>query len=101
MNAEEAYKLYQNSQAAQKVNEGIREAATKGHVSTVFPRVQVSNSIRRELKILGFLVTEEDWVIEVCWDLDLIAEEERQRKFREAQRDIDASKRKIGGDSHA
>lgn len=97
MNAEEAYKVYTNSQAASKVNEGIRTAAAKGQVSTVFPRVEVSNSLQRELKVLGFKVTKEDWIIEVCWDLDLIAEDERSRKFIEAQKDIAASKRKIGG----
>ena len=97
MHAEEAYKLYQDSQAAEKINRGIREAATKGHVSTVFPRVEVSHSIRKELVTLGFKVAEEDWVIVVSWDLDAIAEEERAKKFRAAQKDIDASKRKIGG----
>lgn len=91
--------MYQSSSAAEKVNEGIRKAAADGQVSTVFPRVEVSNSLRRELKILGFKVTEDGWVLEVCWDLDLILEEERSRKFREAQKDIAASKRKIGGDA--
>ena len=89
--------MYQSSLAAEKVNEGIRKAAADGQVSTVFPRVEVSNSLRRELKILGFKVTEDGWVLEVCWDLDLIAEDERSRKFIEAQKDIAASKRKIGG----
>ena len=97
MNAERAYKLYQHSQAAEKINRGIREAATKGHVSTVFPRVEVSYSIRKELVTLGFKVAEEDWIIEVSWDLHAIAEEERLSRFNRVQGEIVSQKRKLGG----
>ena len=97
MNAEEAYKLYQDSQAAKRVIEKIRKAATDGLVSTSFPKNTVACSIRKELELLGFMVTQEDWVLDVCWDPGEIAKEERAKKFREAQKDITASKRKIGG----
>ena len=97
MNAEEAYKLYRQSGASARILEKIKAAATGGHVSTSFPAVEVSCSIRKELELLGFSATQDGWVIVVSWDPVEIAKEERLRKLRKANLERTSRKRKLGG----
>lgn len=88
MDAKEAYKMYYQSGALERILEKIKEAATSGHVSTSFPVNTISHSLRKELKLLGFRLTLEDWMIIITWDPGEIDEKERQesiRKFREGR----------------